>query len=68
MVATQCQQYEAPIFSLFRKEEVVQKKINNSQTTKKRLELTIQYRHLDNQISNLIYRQERCDDRLFLGR
>jgi hypothetical protein len=65
MVALQCQQFTAPIFALFRKEEVIQKKINNSQTTKQCTALTIKYQHLNSQISSLLYHQEKCDDHLF---
>jgi len=67
MVAIQCQQYIAPIFQLFRKEERVQKQINATQSTKKCEALVLKFQGYDHRISELIYHQERCDDRLFIG-
>jgi len=61
-----CQQYTAPIFQLFRKEECVQKQINATQSTKKCEALVLKYQGYHHRINELIYHQERCDDRLFL--
>jgi len=67
MVAIPCQQYTAPIFQLFRKEERVQKQINDAQSTKKCEALVLKFQGYHHRISELIYHQERCDDRLFIG-
>ena len=65
MIANPCQQYTVPIFHLFRKEERLQKIINRTQSTKHEIALVTKFQGYDHHISELMYQQERCDDKLF---
>ena len=65
MISLDCQQFVAPIFQLFSKEERLQKIINRTQSTKREIALVKKYDGYDHRISDLIYHQERCDDKFF---
>jgi diketogulonate reductase-like aldo/keto reductase len=65
MIANPCQQYTAPIYQLFRKEERLQKIINRTQSTKHEIALVTKFHGYDHRIDELLYRQEKCDDKLF---
>lgn len=65
MIANSCQQYTAPIFQLFRKEERLQKVINRPQSTKHEIALVTKFQGYDHRISGLIYREMVCVDKLF---
>lgn len=70
MIATQiqCQEYASHILHIFNKEEALQKRLNKTNSTKKYIHLLVTYRHYYIQITDLIYNQEVCFDRLFMRR
>lgn len=67
MIALDCQQFTAPIVQIRHKEKRLVKKINDTQSIRRSEHLIRQYQHYDHQISKLIYKQDQCDDILFLG-
>ena len=70
MITTQiqCQEYTAPIFQIFHKQELLEKKLNETKSTKKYIHLLVTYRHYYVRVTDLIYQQEICFDRIFMRR
>lgn len=62
-----CSGYGNEVYHLFRQEERLQRLINHTVAVNREIKFVNMFRCYDHRISSLIYKQIRCDDKLFRG-